>query len=902
MGKLLRSLKKSKTSMRHKVKNTDLEWMDFDEEEYEEEEYEDEDYESEEYEEEEYEDEDYESGEYEEEECEDEEYESEEYEEEEYEEEEYESEEYEEEEYEDEDYESGEYEEEEYEDEDYESEEYGEEEYEDEDYESEEYGEEYEDEDYESDEYENEYEEEDYEEEAPAGGIKRVIYKLANMSSVDYIVALTGVAVLVLAVITGMLYVSAKGEKTQIEAFAEIGVGLEDISVIGEGGLLAVADAQAAKSMAAAAVEEMEEQEVKEEQMEEKSGDKEAVLNLTSIQKDLKIKFLNKETGKLIASVPFEVEIEKPSGSVTTKKDEDMDGIIYQKEMEPGRYKVKIVAPMSGEYEFSQEAMAITVRDTIEYKKVDIADEVKTEAQVNVAAEDTKVNQTVVESVNTDTVEWVESTKTLIEGTQSAEDQYELVERDKIPDPSQKAWVGFRLLSGVDPMPVTEPDAPATVETPGETSVPTQAPAVDPTTDPGQTPATAPTPVEEPTKEPVPDPTQEPTPVPEPTQEPTPVPTIAPTATPTPVPTASAAPTPAPETPSPIASPTATATPTATASPTATATSTATASPTATATPTATASPTASATASPTATAADPRTDTSSTLKNADGETLYVKDGDGKFREAKFADYYNTEIKEFYRLVSKTTGAYRYTGWQEIDGKTYFFDKNGNAVTGEQTIQGAKYNFNSDGSLNTGSGHMGIDVSKHNGAIDWGAVKNSGVSFVIIRCGYRGSSTGALIEDPMFRSNIQGALKAGLKVGIYFFTQAVNEVEAVEEASMVLSLIKGYTISYPVFLDVEPSNGGRGDGINASTRTAVCKAFCQTVQNSGYKAGIYANKEWLNKFIDAPSLSSYKIWLAQYAAAPSYSRTKYDMWQYSSKGSVTGISGNVDMNISYMGY
>ena len=291
--------------------------------------------------------------------------------------------------------------------------------------------------------------------------------------------------------------------------------------------------------------------------------------------------------------------------------------------------------------------------------------------------------------------------------------------------------------------------------------------------------------------------------------------------------------------------------------------------------------------------------DTTTTLKSTDGKVIYVKDDNGSFREAKYADYYTK--KEFYLKTSKTTGQYRYTGWQTIDGRTYFFDKNGNKVTGEQVIQGAKYNFNSDGSLNSGSGHMGIDVSKWNGNIDWNAVKNSGVSYVIIRCGYRGSTTGALIEDPKFRSNIQGAQKAGLKVGVYFFTQAVNEVEAVEEASMVISLVKGYNISYPVFLDVEASNG-RGDRIDAATRTAVCRAFCQTIQNSGYKAGIYANKTWLNSYLDAPGLSSYKIWLAQYAASPSYTRTRYDMWQYSSKGSVAGISGNVDMNISYLGY
>ena len=202
----------------------------------------------------------------------------------------------------------------------------------------------------------------------------------------------------------------------------------------------------------------------------------------------------------------------------------------------------------------------------------------------------------------------------------------------------------------------------------------------------------------------------------------------------------------------------------------------------------------------------------------------------------------------------------------------------------------------------TANSRVGIDVSKWNGEIDWDKVRNSGVEFAIVRAGYRGSVTGALVEDPYFAANMKGAAASKMPVGVYFFTQAVNEVEAVEEASMAVGLIKGYNISYPVFLDVESSNGGRGDGINAATRTAVCKAFCQTVQNSGYKAGIYANKTWFNTHIETPSLTGYKIWLAQYAAAPSYNRTKYDMWQYSSKGRISGISTDVDMNISYMGY
>ncbi|HKM35902.1 MAG TPA: GH25 family lysozyme, partial [Lachnospiraceae bacterium] len=284
-------------------------------------------------------------------------------------------------------------------------------------------------------------------------------------------------------------------------------------------------------------------------------------------------------------------------------------------------------------------------------------------------------------------------------------------------------------------------------------------------------------------------------------------------------------------------------------------------------------------------------------LVDSQKRQLYVLQSDGKYREATYADYYDASITNFYL---RTEGTIKYTGWQTLEGKLFYYDASGKKITGEQVIQGAKYNFASDGSLVVGSGSFGIDVSKWNGTIDWNAVKNSGVSYVIIRCGYRGSSTGALIEDPKFASNIKGASAAGIKVGVYFFTQAVNRSEAVEEASMVIELVKKYTISYPVFLDVEAS-GGRADNIDKATRTDVIKAFCETIQNSGYTAGVYANKSWLTNKIDASQLGRYKIWLAQYASAPSYTG-RYDMWQYKSTGKVTGISGNVDMNLSYLGY
>lgn len=196
---------------------------------------------------------------------------------------------------------------------------------------------------------------------------------------------------------------------------------------------------------------------------------------------------------------------------------------------------------------------------------------------------------------------------------------------------------------------------------------------------------------------------------------------------------------------------------------------------------------------------------------------------------------------------------------------------------------------------------FGIDVSKWNGDIDWDKVKADGVEFVMIRAGYRGSVTGALVEDPNFLANIRGAKRAGLKVGVYFFTQAVNEVEAVEEASMVIALCDGYELDYPVIIDSEGAGGeGRADSLDVETRTKVCAAFCETIENAGYEPGVYASRSWYNANLDVPELDKYRIWLAEYRSTPLYSGY-YDMWQYTSKGKIDGIEGNVDLNISYMG-
>lgn len=197
------------------------------------------------------------------------------------------------------------------------------------------------------------------------------------------------------------------------------------------------------------------------------------------------------------------------------------------------------------------------------------------------------------------------------------------------------------------------------------------------------------------------------------------------------------------------------------------------------------------------------------------------------------------------------------------------------------------------------TGVLGIDVSKWQKEIDWDKVKNEGVDFAIIRCGYRGSVTGSLVEDPYFEQNIKGARAAGIKVGVYFFTQAVNEVEAVEEASMVISLVRDYELQYPVFIDTEGAGGnGRADSLNVEERTAVCEAFCTTVKNAGLEAGVYASRNWYNNKLTVSTLESYAIWLAEYRSVPLY-QGYYQMWQYTSKGKINGINGNVDLNVSY---
>ena len=750
---------------------------------------------------------------------------------------------------------------------------------------------------------------------------KRRSARKEPMAALDIAIALTGVLVLAAAAFTTSMYLGRNEQNKQMEAVAAVGKNLEDIGMSGEEVLSAVAVA------AQNASEEASEEETTETETGYEEKDLEAnvdvILKLSSMQKDMKIKFADKSSGKLIGNQPFTVKLEGASNQ--NAKDDDKDGIIYLKDLKAGDYVVTVTGPdeISGR-KTAGISGRVTVKDKIEYKKVDVTDEIKKESEINVAKEDTAIAPS-VESVLQDTVEWVASTKTPAGNGQ----EYEEVGKSDIPEPAQArllepeikyAYFAKETQIAVFEQPREEspvesentPPSESESSSESESTKPSESESTKPSESASESGSSKPTESES-TK---------------PSESESTKPSESESATESS--TAATEPTKTPETkPEEVKVKKITISGSATVEVGQTISLSAAVSPDNAANKSVrweivsgkefvsvddkgTVKGVKAGEAKIKAVAQDGsnvesgistvkvtekkvnRGDTKTLLKDKNGNQLYCKDGD-TYREATTADYYTKD--KFYR--KKANVEYRYTGWQTIDGKRFFYDKNGTAVTGEQVIQGVKYTFNGDGSLNTGT-VMGIDISKHNGNIDWNAVKNSGVQYVILRCGYRGSASGVLVEDQKFKSNIQGATAAGLKVGIYFFSQAVNEVEAVEEASMTLSLIKNYRITYPVYIDVESANG-RADGISKAARTSVINAFCQTIRNSGYTPGLYANKNWLTEKINTGALGGCKIWLAQYVAAPTYAG-RYEMWQYSSRGSIAGIKGNVDLNVSYMGY
>lgn len=236
--------------------------------------------------------------------------------------------------------------------------------------------------------------------------------------------------------------------------------------------------------------------------------------------------------------------------------------------------------------------------------------------------------------------------------------------------------------------------------------------------------------------------------------------------------------------------------------------------------------------------------------------------------------------------------SYRSELLDSVPKNTYDLD----CLTTDEATGFKQYNDEENGITS----RMGIDVSEFQGeGIDWKQVKDSGIEFVIIRAGYRAyGETGELVQDAMFEQNIEGALEAGLDVGVYFFSQAVTPGEAVEEAEFVLDLIRPYEITGPVVYDTEEIKGdtARTDDNTRQEFTNYCKVFCDTVEHAGYDSMIYANMKWMAFTLDMEELTDYDFWYADYHELPQ-NPYYYTIWQYSETGEVPGINANVDLNI-----
>lgn len=285
----------------------------------------------------------------------------------------------------------------------------------------------------------------------------------------------------------------------------------------------------------------------------------------------------------------------------------------------------------------------------------------------------------------------------------------------------------------------------------------------------------------------------------------------------------------------------------------------------------------------------------SGALEDAEAQCIDLTDENGFFRWL-FNWLFGTKDKEEEPA---------YSGWRTENGKTYYYAQDTNKkVTGLRSIDGKLYYFDANG-VKQDNVTFGIDVSKYQSGLDWNKIKKSGVSFVIIRIGYRGyGAAGNLVKDPMFEEHFTNARNAGLKVGVYFFTQAVNEAEAQEEAEGCNWALNGRMLDYPIFYDTEastaPGGTGRADGLGVEDRTKCAIAFCERVKELGYKPGVYASTTWYRKRVDYNTLRSrYTIWNAHYGV--SSSPIGCDLWQGTEKARINGYSGELDANISYIG-
>ena len=201
--------------------------------------------------------------------------------------------------------------------------------------------------------------------------------------------------------------------------------------------------------------------------------------------------------------------------------------------------------------------------------------------------------------------------------------------------------------------------------------------------------------------------------------------------------------------------------------------------------------------------------------------------------------------------------------------------------------------------------HLGVDISYHQKKIDWEALKTSPCEFIMLRCGYRGYTEGGLVEDEKFREYADAAVEAGYPIGVYFFTQALTEEEALAEADFVIDLIRDYPISYPVVIDTEyvASESARTNitELEKEERTQLLITFCERIKENGYYPMVYASENWLRRNLDASMLQPYEIWAPQYLDKNDF-MYDFTIWQYTDAGNIPGIQGVVDLNISLVDY
>lgn len=196
---------------------------------------------------------------------------------------------------------------------------------------------------------------------------------------------------------------------------------------------------------------------------------------------------------------------------------------------------------------------------------------------------------------------------------------------------------------------------------------------------------------------------------------------------------------------------------------------------------------------------------------------------------------------------------------------------------------------------------LGIDVSEHQHEIDWKKVASDGIQFAYIRAAYRGYTKGGLFEDPYFKYNITGALENGLKVGVYFFSQAITAQEAMEEADFILRLIKDYDVTLPVVFDWERMDEADSRTVTHDTQVLndCAAAFCETVKQAGYEPAVYFNKHFGYYEFDLQRLCDYTLWLAQPDAAPDFYYA-FDIWQSSFTADIKGIDCETDLDILFI--